>query len=429
VGFFDFLTGGAAGKRAFAKAVMEHLRHRGETRALQFDEAAFLLRIGTGTGEAVNVLNLGNAWEEYNTLPKGDRERVIERFASPAFIQPQGFSQLEQVRASLLPRVRDRLFVSLLGVRARRQLGADFKAGDAVPQLPHRPLAGVLATSLCIDLPTAVADCLDHHFTGWKASFDELFPVALENLRSLSQAPFTRVAPGVYVSPFRDSHDPARLLLPQLLQGLDVKGALVAGIPNRDTLLVTGANDQAGLEEFVSLMKMGLKDPRPLCSAPLVLEDDGWAVFEPAFEGPLAGELRTLSASVWVEQYATQKAELEAEFERVGREVFVATYKAYRTPEGRVCSAGSWTKGVPTLLPKTDELMLAVVTEDEGAEPVLTRASWDTVARVCGARLVKEEGLWPERWLVTSFPSDDELAAIQVASSVVVRDNLPGRAH
>ncbi|MCU0702307.1 MAG: hypothetical protein MUC96_37905 [Myxococcaceae bacterium] len=412
MGFFDWLLGGASSKQAFGEAVIAHLRERGETRTLTLDQAQNRIVVGEPGGQPVAVLSLANAWEEFSALPKDQRHRVIERFAAPALLDVSSFSNLEAMKGSLLPRVRDRLYPNLLALRMRQQLGPGLDVGKTQPELPHRPLADWLAVSLCIDLPTSIADCLGHHFTDWKASFDELFPIALGNLRARSQQPFVRVAPGVYVSPFRDSHDPARLLLSELFASFELKGAPVAGVPNRDTLIVTGADDEAGLSEFVTLMKMGLKEPRPVSSAPLVLGEGGWSMFDPAFEGPLAAELRLLAAQVPIEHHAQQKEALEAEFARLEREVFVATYTAFRSPEGRVRTFGTWARGVPTLLPKTDELMLTVMPEDGQGEPVVTRATWDSVTRVCGHRLVREPGLWPERWLATSFPSDDELAAI-----------------
>ncbi|MDX2009554.1 MAG: hypothetical protein SFW67_05170 [Myxococcaceae bacterium] len=416
MGFLDWLLGGAPSKKAFGEAVIAHLRERGETRALTLDQALNRIVVGNAKGETVAVLSLANAWEEYSSLPKEHRRRVIERFASPALTDVESFSDLEAMKGSLLPRVRDRLYPNLIGLRMRQQFGKELDVGQALPELPHRPLADWLAVSLCIDLPTSVADCLGHHFTDWKTTFDELVPVALGNLRAISKQPFVRAAPRVYVSPFRDSHDPARLLLPELFVSLDLKGAPVAGVPNRDTLIVTGADDEAGLSEFVTLMKMGLKEPRPISSAPLVLRDRDWSVFHPSFDGPLAAELRMLAAQVPIELHAQQKEALEAEFTRTGREVFVATYTAFRDPEGRVRTFGSWAKGVPTLLPRTDEVMLTVVEDDGDPEPDVVRATWDTVMRVCGGRLVAEPGLWPERWLVTSFPSDDELAALKAAN-------------
>lgn len=416
MGFLDRFFGGVPDEKTFAGLVIEHMKKSGETRSVTFEAQRFQLVVGE-PGDRLNILFLGNAYEEFKALPRNDRNRVFQRYEPEAYAAVDAFDDKEAASRSLLPRVRDRLYASMLGLRTRQQFGDHvMKEGDALPTLPHRPVGEVLAASLCIDLPTTVIDCLDQNYERLKSSLDELWPVALENLRAISKAPFKQVAPGVFVSTFSDSHDPARLLLPELFVNLPVKGACVAGVPNRNTLIVTGADDPAGLDEFVTLMKLGLKDPRIVSSMPLVLTDTGWAPFERERTDPTGRELSILAAQARLGLNDGQKQTLEAEHQRTDEPVFVASYKVVMSQEGEVISYATWTKDVVTLLPKTKDLMFVVLV-DEAVDPEVIRVPWETAERVVGHRMKRRPDLWPERWLVETFPADDELDALRAAAS------------
>lgn len=412
MGFLDRFFGGVPDQKTFGAMVVDYMKKSGEKRPITFEEQRFQIVVGN-PGEAINVLWLGNGYEEFKVLPKKDRDGFFQRYHPSTYANVDAFDHKESALHSLLPRIRDRLYPNVLGIRTRRQLGAAMKEGAVLPSLPHRALGEVLAASLCIDLPTTVMDCIDQNYTRWNASLDELWPQALENLRAISKKPFNQPAPGVYVSSFMDSHDPARLLLPELIASLKVKGAPVAGAPNRNTLIVTGSNDPAGLNEFVTLMKMGLKDPRPISSMPLVLGPDGWVPFEPKGSGPVEKELRILAAQCWAGLHDDQKETLTEEFERTERDVFVASYKVVMNQAGEVITYASWTEGVPTLLPKTTDLMLTILEGDSPENADVTRVAWDDVIAIAGHRLVEEPGLWPPRWHVTSFPNEEEMTRLR----------------
>ncbi|MDP1922164.1 MAG: hypothetical protein Q8L14_38345 [Myxococcales bacterium] len=417
MGFLDRFFGGVPDEKSFATLVIEHMKKSGEARPITFEPQRFQLVVGD-PGGAVNILFLGNAYEEFKALPKKDRNRVFQRYAPEEYTNVDAFDDKGAAARSLLPRIRDRLYASTLGLRTRQQFGDQLlKGSDTLPTLPHRPVGDVLAASLCIDLPTTVIDCLDQNYTRWKSSIDELWPVALENLRSISKKPFKQVAPGVFVSPYSDSHDPARLLLPELFVNLPIKGAPVAGVPNRNTLIVTGADDAAGLDEFVTLMKMGLKDPRTVSSMPLILTDAGWAPFERTRTDSVGKELSILAAQSRLSLNDGQKETLEAEHQRIGRDVFVASYKAVMSKAGEVISYSTWTKDVETLLPKTRDLMFVVLLDESPENPEVIRVPWEVAVRVVGHRMKQEAGVWPERWLVESFPSEAELTALRVAAT------------
>jgi hypothetical protein len=411
MGFLDRVFGGVPDRNSFAALARKHLETHGETRPISYDEARFQLVVGDPSG-AMNILWLGNAYEEYCALPRGRRDSVLSRYVPMPDLD--AFDDKQAVLRSLLPRLRDRAYPHLLEHRVRRQLS---KPDAKLPALPYRPVGELLAATLCVDLPEQVLNCTEQHFTRWKSSFDELWPVALANLEAMSNQPFRRVAQGVFVSAFCDSHDPARMLLPQLFRALPLKGAPVVGLPNRNTLVVTGAEDDAGLDEFLSQLKLGLKDPRPVMRSAFVLGDSGWAPFSPRAGHPLAVEFNTLLAQALATMHADQKELLAEVFEAEGRDLFIATWNPMLNPDtGAIRTHATWTEGVTTLLPKTEHIGFVVLDGLGPGKADVTQTTWEQMQAVVGHLLEPVPELWPQRWLVDAFPTAEQLAQLKAVA-------------
>ncbi len=409
MGFLDRFFGGVPDKNTFAALAKKHLEASGERRPIVYEQARFQLVVGDGSSGPMNIMWLGNAYEEYCALPRDRRDGVLERYVPmPDF---DAFDHKEAVMRSLLPRLRERSYPHLLEHRVRRQLS---NPEAKLPALPYRPVGELLAATLCIDLPSQVVDCTEQNYTTWNSSLDELWPVALANLEALSQKPFRKVGPGVFVSAFCDSHDPARMLLPQLFRALPLKGAPVVALPNRNTLIVTGADDDAGLDELLSQHKLGLQDPRPVMRSVFVLGEGGWAPFSPRPGHPLAVEFNTLHAQALATMHADQKELLTEVFEAEERDVFIATWNPMLNPDtGAIRSYATWTQGVTTLLPKTESVGFVVLDGLGPGKHDLTQASWEEVQSMLGHLLEPEPGLWPQRWRVEGFPTEAQFAQLK----------------
>ena len=110
-----------------------------------------------------------------------------------------------------------------------------------------------------------------HHLSDWGVSFEDALKTACDNLREISHQPFELAAPGVWVSPWRDNHDASRLVLLDLLRENDVRGELVAAVPNRDVLCLTGADNEEGLAHLANIVEQALDKPRPISGIPLLV--------------------------------------------------------------------------------------------------------------------------------------------------------------
>ncbi len=128
----------------------------------------------------------------------------------------------------------------------------------------------------------------------WGVAYEKALRDARANLLEISGEPFESPQPGLYVSPWRDNHDASRLLLTNRIRRLDVKGDHVAMVPNRDTLLVTGSADFAGLARMAEIATAAMDEPYWVSGLPVRLTDGGWARFMPDAEHPSFRDFKSL---------------------------------------------------------------------------------------------------------------------------------------
>jgi hypothetical protein len=169
-------------------------------------------------------------------------------------------------------------------------------------------------------------------------TFEDALEAACRNLVGISQHEFQNPAPGVWLSPWRDNHDAARLVLGDLIRHHPVKGDPVALVPNRDTLIVTGSDDSAGLASMAALAEKARAHPRPLLSIPLRLEGDRWTPFLPARNHAHFPAFKMLWLQSTANDYADQAESLKALYEKTGEDIFVATFSAVKAKEEEVFS-------------------------------------------------------------------------------------------
>src|SRR6202011_4912262 len=119
-------------------------------------------------------------------------------------------------------------------------------------EIPEYEVGSHLVASLAYDLPQAMVSVSKERLEKWGVTYYEALEIARENLE---QTPFTyaEIGKGCYAFATGDSYDACRLLLPSRVEQLRVTGDLIAMVPNRDSLLVTGSDDAQGLKIMVEL--------------------------------------------------------------------------------------------------------------------------------------------------------------------------------
>lgn len=387
-------------KDEFARQMADAIRQAGETAKLRYDAKEFTLH---AEGEPSNTFYLGHAYDEYRAAPDANRANIVRRFVRTWFAPRKGIpDDFADVRPDLLPGVRSRFAFEWTPLRLRAE-------GKGEIVWPHQVLAGHLGVGLVYDLPDSMMQIQQDTLDKWGVTFDEALEVARENLRAVSGHDFEQPSPGVWLSPWRDNYDAARLVLPDLLDRFEVRGDLVAAVPNRDVLVLTGSDDEAGLAFLLSLVEEHLEKPRPLSAIPVRLDGATWLPFSPDRNSPLFERCRLLYVKSFGQNYAEQGEALKALHERTGEDVFVASYQGIRR-EGQVMSYCVWSEGVDTLLPRTDEVFFFRPTS-EGDGELVGQCRWDRVKEVVGDRM-EPCGLYPERYRVRSFPTPEQLAAM-----------------
>ena len=403
---------GPPSREEFSRIVTRQLRERGESRPIQFDPERFCLRLG----DNAHTMFLQNAYVEYCRTPRARRTDVLQRAASTVELGRRPEPALDEVRSNLLPRVRERVYFSSfdLNTRIERLIRPPETNADKPPleNFIIQPFAEQLTLEIVIDTPTAIQSLSRKLVEKWGVSFDELLPIAKDNLWRMSNQDFPQVAPGVYLSPWRDTHDASRLFLHDLIWQLKVKGDHVAAVPNRDILLVTGSEDVDGLKAMAALAEEALKQPRPMTGTFFRLSGTQWSPFLPSPDSPAYWPVKGLAMRVIANDYAEQTSLLTTLHEKSKQDVFVAKQALMRRDDGSFWTWAVWVDGVDdALLPKADFISFGAV--ENGQKRQDGWAPWSSVVSVLGHRMEATD-VYPPRFRVRTYPTVDERAALQL---------------
>ncbi|MEW6429970.1 MAG: hypothetical protein AB1730_00570 [Myxococcota bacterium] len=399
----------------FAQVAVEYIKSQGERRPVTVDAARDRLVLGEPPGP-VSFLFLGHARREYDAAPAGEQERVLARRFWSSIDAPAS-GDPGRVLRGVFPRVRDRAWFSALRRQAELELGADEGAIDEV-MLPHRVLNDDLAVHLAWELPTSMMELGPDRLDAWGVSFEAAFSQAKANLKARSTRAFDMPAPGLYVSPYHDGLDATRMVLPELFEGLEVKGLPVVLAPTHDILFVTGDEDEKGLTQVAAWAEEALLEPRAHSAVAFRLEEGAWKSWMPEKRHPAWGKLKLLALQTLASAYARQKEVLEALLEANGHELFVGTMRAFRGPSGDIFTASAWTEGVEALLPRTDRIDFVRLGPTGGATGGQVWSTTFEVALETVGDLMEPSGDWPERYRVRGFPTLQQLEAMAQAGKL-----------
>lgn len=387
-------------KDQFAKLVISEYRRTGDTREHEYDSANFMIRHSGGA-----ETNLTNLYHEYCQEPRKNRKTLLRRVvvglaSAVADELPEDF---DDVRADLRPKVWTRGMFASMSLQ-RRLEGQD----DA--DIPHYPLGSHLVTTVVYDRPSNMQTLSQENFETWGVTYYEALEAACENLLE-SSTTFARIGDGFHSSVSGDFYDSARVVLKDLIASWDVAGDHIAMVPQRDALFVTGSLDEASLGMMLDLTEATVREqPRPLCPIPMRLVDGEWEDWMPSTNHPLFPRFKELADQYLGSLYADQKSLLDAIHEKEGTDIFVASYSGVRQETtNQLRTYCVWGQGIDSLLPKTDLLMLG-----SGGDKVKI-CNWDDVAEVAG-HLMIDEDMYPVRYRVTDFPTEQQIAEIGEAS-------------
>ena len=385
-------------KDEFAQLVIARLRETGMTGEISYDADEFQVVV---EGEIKSILFLGNAYREYCSCSKKHRPNSLQRFVRgwlDAHKPPP--DEYADIKPDILPAVRSRSFFE--SARLRMAIG-----GNDDTFLQYQTIGDDLGLGLVYDMPDSMRPISNKDIDLWGVTFYEALESARDNLRELRPRIIgPKEGEGVYVFTTNDGYDSSRLIILDLIRQFQVKGDYIAMAPGREMLIVAGAEDTRGLEAMVALAKKAFEQPRAVSGVALRLVGDEWVPWMPEAAHPLYDEFRGLRMKSFGQDYAEQKGLLDELHEKTGEDVFVASYSVVQQKEtGHRVSFCMWTKGLPSLLPQTERIVLG----GEDQEPVMAR--WERVVEIAGD-LMTPMGIYPERYRVEGFPTTEQLAAM-----------------
>ncbi len=342
-----------------------------------------------------------NLYQEYLALPAEQREAGLQKVVTTMadWSDPPEIPAAD-ARSRMRPVVRAGIYFDL-----ELQSG---KLAASSGRAMAEPLGGATGIGIGIDSPDSIMIATDKQLATWKISFEEAKTIAIQNLRAIDFK-FETVAAGVWSSSLHDNYDSSRLLLVDEIGKLGMAAPVVALIPNRDTLLLASGKDAKALLAMAELAEKASLEPRPIHTVPLCLANKLWTECAPAITEQVKARYHTLTVLSWESLYADQHDPLQT---MVGDDVFVAKLTVVQDKAGgRVASYATWTRTVPTLLPRAE--LVAFIDLDAAEKPnMLGLVPWDKVMAMAGDRVQRDKRS-PPRWATSNyFPTAAELAKL-----------------
>ena len=264
-----------------------------------------------------------------------------------------------------------------------------------------RPPGVVLGKTLWIDVALGLDDGPPVEIEDLHESFEPWLEAAITKARREPVA-FQEVADGVLEASCRPGQAGTPLLFAESLAGLDLDGGAAVMLPSDDRLLVTGLNNETGLEnlaDYVGALQLG--EHEKLSLIPLTRDeyDQSWIqlLAERRFD-QLRG-FRELRLRELERDYREQAQALE----RLSGDVVVAPYELEAVRATRPLDAvTSLEEGKHTLLPEAETVLL--IPAGGEAKRLVDFRQLGTLIQ--GA--LEPQGLIPERYLVRVFPNETQ---------------------
>lgn len=386
-------------KDEFARIVIERLKQAGDTRALEYDAANFRIHAKQSDG-AEGWMNLERRYDLFLRTPVEERREWWAKFirGEMSTASPE---KIDFNLPDLFPQVRLRSYFDSIQIQMETE---DDTVSDAIP---YAPVGDYLGVGIVRDLPEQMMYASKATLKELKLDFKNAFRTARKNLEKL-EADVMVLDERIYMFVNDDSYDGSRIFVKELLQTLKVKGDLIAVLPNRNRIFLAGSNDADGLVVLAEVVEQAAtNEPDLMCPVPLRYVNNKWETWLPPQNHRSFAAFRRLQLQFLHGEHETQKELLVKMYEKKDIDIFVATFKAMETNEGRLMSYAAWGKGVTTLLPRVDEVTFVDLEKDQSSV-----AKWEDVVRVVGHRMTPDPKRFPPRWLVDSFPTEAEMKSM-----------------
>jgi hypothetical protein len=384
-------------RREFADHVRAALRQEGATGEFEFDELE-----NTLTQADRPPFRLEEHFLEVREQGAHLLDQLVRAYAHMYIHPPQQPESWEAAKDVIFPYVRPMAFHAHRGFRALQ--------GEAIDLVPFGAVTEHV--TVCIGTPTRwktlAATVVD--LKRWGVTLEQALEQAQLNVNKRPKLDWQASPefPGVYRSPWKDEYGIARMLFQGAYDRVPLVGDPVVIVPTWQTFFVAGSDDKRGLESLARLGRSKLEKDGFLIFRPMRLHGGGLEHWLPPKNHPAYQGLRFLALANECGDYADQAT--------VGRRFFERQEQASNIPLPNVCrmpgsldfeTIATWREGPPCALPKVDYVRLKTKFHERGI------AKWPLFESVLGAQL-ERMGTYPPRWLGKTFPSDAQIAAMDV---------------
>ncbi len=377
----------------FVAAVEKTLRHLGASDPIEFDPDLFAFRL---SGD--RMIMLGNLFGRWQSMSKTEAGAYLETAVAGLVAEADQPKTFAEARDRLFPGVRDRATIE--STRWMAEVG-----GSTPVAIPHRQIGESILATVVLDSPTTMMMVNQSHLEDWDVPFDQVLDAAIANLDAATEvAKWGQVAQGTYASLWNDDYDVSRILVPKVIDVLELSGDPVAFVPHRNRLIVTGSEDEHGLAIAMSRTETELDRPSQVSALPLVRRDGEWTDFDLSADHPAAPGLARLRATDRALAYGATTQLIQAV---LGDDVFVAN-SILAERDGIITSACTWIEA-PCVIPETDRVMFFRSQEENWL------VAWDDVRSHVG-HLMTPTDFYPPRYRTEGFPTPEQLAAMPVIS-------------
>lgn len=342
-------------------------------------------------------LNLTGLRRHYRDLAPDEAHAWLQAALSELLIAEDTPARTEDID-TLLPGLRARSFVEA------HRLTALHRKTTHEP-LAVRPITDSVLVGLVWDRTHSKLSLPESILQSWDRSYEEVLAVALSNLSTMPLVGWVGTDDRVFRLVGGDEYVSARLLSGDLFDRLPFAGDVVVCTPTASDLFAASADDPLVLNDMFEASLEASRHGRPVSLRPLVHRDGGWSELSLDPGHPAYLMWRRLTRLDLAREADSTRSLLQ---DLVGTGVFVGSL-IVREEEatGMIDTVSVWSEGVPTLLAAADLVAFPRSDRDTG----FVTATWERVRDVLSHRMDPTDH-YPERWMVDTFPSDEELSAL-----------------
>lgn len=262
-------------EEAFVEKVLEEFRSKAPGQKVRI-AGELHLEIETSDGEEIQVF-LHNAYKSYRAYPD-TRDEIIEIYTS-AWTSPAVASEHEFDAARIVPVVKDAYFIAGLrqSVLSRRANLDDWE------EPAHEALNRELMIVYAEDSETTMRFISEQDLEALGFDATNRLERAVKNLKALLPPLEAQGGAGIYLLSAGGDYETSLLLFDSLWESgqLEVKGEIVAAVPARGLLIVTGSEDAQGLQSMKAIVaEASAVEAYPLTDRLFVYRDGRFVVFE-----------------------------------------------------------------------------------------------------------------------------------------------------